>query len=78
MLFDHCRAQADTAAGDVVPMDLAMLGKGKGNANAKNDQARSWILSYLQGPGTCAEGLLVDADHASCEHHDRTIKSLGC
>ena len=29
MLFDHCRAQADTAAGDVVPMDLSMWGKGK-------------------------------------------------
>ena len=30
MLFDCCRAQADTAAGDVVPKDLSMLGKGKG------------------------------------------------
>ena len=30
MLFDYCRAQADTAAGDVVPMDLSLLGKGKG------------------------------------------------
>ena len=30
MLFDYCRAQADTVAGDVVPMDLSMLGKGKG------------------------------------------------
>ena len=29
MLFDNCQAQADTAAGDVVPMDLSMLGKGK-------------------------------------------------
>ena len=29
MLFDHCRAQADTAAGDAVPMDLSMMGKGK-------------------------------------------------
>ena len=28
MLFDHCRAQADTTAGDTVPMDLSMLGKG--------------------------------------------------
>ena len=27
MLFDQCRAQADTAAGDAVPMDLSMLGK---------------------------------------------------
>ena len=44
MLFDHCRAQADTASGDAVPMDLSMLGKGggkgkkgkgKGTANAK-------------------------------------------
>ena len=30
MLFDYCRAQADTAAGDVAPMDLSMLGKVKG------------------------------------------------
>ena len=30
MLFDRCRAQADTAAGDVVPMALSMMGKGKG------------------------------------------------
>ena len=30
MLFDCCRAQADTAAGDVVPTDLSMLGKGTG------------------------------------------------
>ena len=30
MLFDYCRAQADTAAGDVVPMDLSMLAKCKG------------------------------------------------
>ena len=28
MLFDCCRAQADTAAGDAVLMDLSMLGKG--------------------------------------------------
>ena len=26
MLLDYCRAQADTAAGDAVPMDLSMLG----------------------------------------------------
>ena len=31
MLFDYCRAQTDTAAYDVVPMDFSMLGKrGKG------------------------------------------------
>ena len=30
MLFDYCLAQADTAAGDVVPTDHSMLGKGKG------------------------------------------------
>ena len=30
MLFDYCRAQADTAAGDVACMDRSMLGKGKG------------------------------------------------
>ena len=27
MLFVFCRAQADAAAGDAVPMDLSMLGK---------------------------------------------------
>ena len=32
MLFAYCRAQADSAAGDAVPIDLSMLGKGgKGN-----------------------------------------------
>ena len=30
MLFANCSAQADLAAGDVVPMDLSMVGKGKG------------------------------------------------
>ena len=35
MLFDCCRAQADTAAGDVVPKDLLMLGKGK---NGEGDE----------------------------------------
>ena len=30
MLFDCCRARADSAAGDVVPMDFSMLGKDKG------------------------------------------------
>ena len=42
MLFDYCRSHADTGAGDVVPMDLSMLGKsndkkgeGKGKSNAK-------------------------------------------
>ena len=36
MLFDYCRAQADTTAGDAVPIDLSMLGKGgkARNANA--------------------------------------------
>ena len=34
MLFDYCRAQADTAAGDVVPMDLSMFGK-KGSGDKK-------------------------------------------
>ena len=29
MLFDFCRAQADTAAGYAEPMDLSVLGKGK-------------------------------------------------
>ena len=38
MLFDYCRAQANTTARDVVPMDLSMLGtgkKGKGNKRGK-------------------------------------------
>ena len=40
MLFDYCRAQAVTAAGDAVPMDLMMLGgggigKGKGDKIVK-------------------------------------------
>ena len=36
MLFDCCRAEADTAADDAVPMDLSMLGKGKrGKGNKK-------------------------------------------
>ena len=30
MLFDYCQTQADTPAGDVVPMDLSILGKGRG------------------------------------------------
>ena len=39
MLFDHCGAQADTAAAGVVPMDLSdkykdKKGNGKGEANA--------------------------------------------
>ena len=35
MLFDYRRAQADTAAGDVVPMDLSMLGEGKGQGRRR-------------------------------------------
>ena len=53
MLFDYCQAQADTAAGDVVPMDLSMLGeggkgekskgdkKGKGEGKGKKDERRT-------------------------------------
>ena len=43
MLFDYCRAQADTAAGDLVPMDLSMLGKGKGKKGKgdKKDKGKS-------------------------------------
>ena len=38
MLFYHCRAQADTAAGDAVPMDLPMLGKGGKGKKGKGDK----------------------------------------
>ena len=38
MLFDYCRAQADTAAGDAVPMDLSMLGKGGKCKKGKGDK----------------------------------------
>ena len=37
MLFDYCRAQADTGAGDAVPIDLSMLGKGRKDKKAKGD-----------------------------------------
>ena len=61
VLFDYCRAQAETASGDVVPMDLSMLGKGKGekgkgekkgkgkgNANAKTAKLDA-VLSARPG-----------------------------
>ena len=38
MLFDYCRARADTAAGDAVPMDLSMLGKGGKGKKGKGDK----------------------------------------
>ena len=38
MLFDCCRAQADTAAGDAVPMDLSMLGKGGKGKKGRGDK----------------------------------------
>ena len=38
MLFDYCRAQAVTAAGDVVPMDFSMLGKGGKGKKGKGDK----------------------------------------
>ena len=38
MLFDYCRAQADTAEGDAVPMDLSMLGKGGKGKKSKGDK----------------------------------------
>ena len=45
MLFDYCRAQADTASGDAVPMDLSMLGKGgkgkKGKGTGKSKKGES-------------------------------------
>ena len=40
MLFDYCRAQADTAACDAVPMDLSMLGKGCKGKKGKRRQER--------------------------------------
>ena len=40
MLFDYCRAQADTAAGDVVPMDLSVLGKGGRGKKSNSDKKR--------------------------------------
>ena len=43
MQFDYCRAQADTAASDVVPTDLSMLGKGGTGKKGKG---------YKTGKGT--------------------------
>ena len=40
MLFDYCRAQADTAPGDVVPMDLSRLGKGKGKKGKGDNKGK--------------------------------------
>ena len=46
-LFGYCRAQADTAAGDAVLMDLSVLGKGKkgkgkGKKGKVKAEARAW------------------------------------
>ena len=38
ILFEYCRAQADTAAGDAVPMDLSMLGKGGKGKKGKGEK----------------------------------------
>ena len=38
MLFDYCRAQADSAANDAVPMDLSMVGKGRKGKKGKGDK----------------------------------------
>ena len=38
MLFEYCRAQADTAAGDAVPMNLSMLGNGGKGKKSKGDK----------------------------------------
>ena len=40
MLFDCCRAQADVAASENMPMDLSMLGKGKKGKGDKQGQRR--------------------------------------
>ena len=59
MLFDNCRAQADTAAGDVVPTDLSMLGKGKGKKKCSIGKGKKSENSKDE------KG---DADHASREY----------
>ena len=41
MLFDYCRAQADTAAGDAVSMDLQMRGKGKKSKRDKKGKTKA-------------------------------------
>ena len=62
MLFDYCRAQADTAPGDVVPMDLSRLGKGKGkNGKGKkgkgdkkgNGKGKATAKTTKDFPGYC-------------------------
>ena len=84
MLLDSCRAQADTAAGDVVPMDLSMLGKGKGKgkANAKATEyfAGYWLLCNAWGhmkedcwwneSAKSGKDISGDCNHAVCEHDD--------
>ena len=40
MLFDYCRAQADTGAGDAVSMDLQMRGKGKKSKRDKKGKSK--------------------------------------
>ena len=40
MLFDFCRAQADTAAGYAEPMDLSVLGKGKTRKGDKKGKGK--------------------------------------
>ena len=50
MLFDCCRALADTAAGDAVPTDFSMLGKGgkgkRGKSNGKNNAKAEYFAGY--------------------------------
>ena len=47
MLFDYCRAQADTAAGDVAPRDLSMLSKSK-KAKGRGQKGRRAERQMIQ------------------------------
>ena len=40
-VFECCRAQADVAASENVPMDLSMLGKGKTGKGDKNGKGKN-------------------------------------
>ena len=66
MLFDHCRAQADTAAVTQCPLDLCVLVKGdkerqrQEQRQRQNDGVLCRIWSSLQSLETHGEGLLVE------------------
>ena len=75
MLFHYCRAQADTAAGDVVPMDLSMLDKGNGETseNSKDEDKKGKGKGKAHAkrtklfPGYSLERLLVNESATSRE-----------